>query len=129
MTDIETRLAALERQNRWFKRGAAALLVIAGGGVLMGAAVVPAEVRTRQLTIVDANDHAREVMMVLPSGLAGFGIMNAAGEMTVYAEVNEKGDSELRVGPSPNPISAGMTRDGRVFGNVTVAERWRFPWR
>lgn len=72
LNDLLTRVNKLERQNRWFKRLALGLAIVAGTGLLMAAQDKPSNkpVETQHLSMRDADGNERGYMKATPDGLA-----------------------------------------------------------
>src|SRR4051812_46070766 len=99
MTDVEMRLVALERQNRWFRRGAAVLALGAAGAGLM-AATGDDHLRTRNLAIVDEYGKTR----------ATFGTVNGGVGLVLLG--NDEKTAMSLVALANNTTSLSIRKDG-----------------
>jgi hypothetical protein len=117
MANLETRVDALERQNRWLRRGLAVAALSGLGLTLLGAAPKSDELRLQKLVIVDAEGKQRAVLgtegggamlvfsssdekraLTIGSGVSGSLFVSIIGEerekaeRTRFSVINDKGD-------------------------------------
>jgi hypothetical protein len=118
MDTLESRVKALERENRGWRRVAVLSLAILGGVVLMGQAPRPEvsnEVRTRSLVIVDQTGQQRASLGVEPYGAMLF-LCDEAGTLRASLGVDPNGLAALALGDEAGKLRAslGVVKNGHV---------------
>lgn len=78
---VEERLSKLEAQNRWFKRGTAAALVIVAAGLLMAQARPAPTVDASQIILRDAQGRERVRVAVAGDGNPAISMLDQQGRL------------------------------------------------
>ncbi|MBI3126174.1 MAG: hypothetical protein HYZ11_01045 [Candidatus Tectomicrobia bacterium] len=84
---LEERVARMERQNRWFKRMGALMVLLAASFFLSGAvAQGPRRIVAEEIYLVNAAGKERAALLVTKEGSVGLFLRDAAGKFrSVYS--------------------------------------------
>ena len=80
---LEQRVEKLERQNRWFKRGAALVVALAACGTLMAQKKEeePRDLMVRSLQVIDGEGRIRCALRSDPQGMTGLHVLDRTGQL------------------------------------------------
>ncbi len=115
MHDIETRLAKLERENRWLKRAGAVFVTTALVVVFCSAkdAAKPTIIEATEFRIVDSKGFLRGALGVdKADGEVGIGLLGADGRRRFLVQVS----------PSGSPMVQLEVPAGNAIGSISITD-------